>query len=123
MAMAKMLSQEKLAEVVKNRREQRGLTQTDLQKKTDINRVTIGRIEKGEFIPSIRQLEALAEVLSINLDDLFIEERREETSFAALRSEELSEEEKEGLDTLFEMMLSLRQQVVLRDRYEKTAKK
>ncbi len=121
--MAKMLSKERLAEVVKKRREEKGLTQTDLQKKTDINRITIGRIEKGEFIPSIRQLEALAEVLSINLDDLFIEESREETSFAALRSEELSEEEKEGLDTLFEMMLSLRQQVVLRDRYEKTAKK
>ena len=40
-------------------------------------------------------------------------------SFVDIRSEELSDSEKEGIDKLFDMMLSLRQQVQLRNSFEK----
>ena len=40
-------------------------------------------------------------------------------SFVALRSEALSDSEKEGIEKLFTMMLSLRQQIQLRSLFEK----
>lgn len=41
-------------------------------------------------------------------------ENEVKNSFVALRSEALSDNEKDAVDKLFEMMLSLRQQIVLR---------
>lgn len=39
-------------------------------------------------------------------------------SFVALRSETLNEAEEEGVDKLFKMMISLRQQIMLRRKFE-----
>jgi transcriptional regulator with XRE-family HTH domain len=111
------LSTSKLAETVRSRREKRGLTQEELGKLTGINRVIIGRIERKNFIPSIIQFESLANVLSFEITDMFIE-KQETNSFIALRSEAISENEKQGVDKLFTMMLALRQQILLRSRFE-----
>ncbi len=113
----KTLSTAKLAETVKRRREEEGLTQEELGKLTGINRLMIGRIEREDFIPSIIQFEALANVLGFEITDMFVEKQRTD-SFVALRSEALNESEKEGVDTLFSMMLSLRQQILLRSKLE-----
>ncbi len=113
----KTLSTAKLAETVKNRREEKGFTQEELGKLTGINRLMIGRIEREDFIPSIIQFEALANVLGFEITDMFVEKQRTD-SFVALRSEALNESEKEGVDTLFSMMLSLRQQILLRSKFE-----
>jgi transcriptional regulator with XRE-family HTH domain len=110
------LSQEKLAQTVKERRNEKGWTQQHLGDLTSIHRLIVGRIENGNFLPSIIQLEALSEALGFNIPDLFVD-KQPQNSFVALRSEALSENEREGVDTLFRMMLSLRQQIVLRGKF------
>ena len=84
---------------------------------TGINRIMIGRIEREDFIPSIVQLEALSSVLGFDLTEMFVE-KEQTNSFVALRSETLSDSEKEGVEKLFTMMLSLRQQIKLRSSFE-----
>jgi transcriptional regulator with XRE-family HTH domain len=112
-----MISTEKLANVVSNLRKERGMTQQELSEKTGINRIMISRIEKNNFIPSIRQLEALAEVLEFEVATLFCE-RKDKNSFIALKSEALNDKEKEGVEKLFSMMLTLRQQIQIRKSFE-----
>ena len=77
----------------------------------------IGRIEREAFIPSIAQYESLAKVLEFDLTDMFVENPKK-NSFVALRSQALSESEKEGVDKLFAMMLALREQILLRSKFE-----
>ncbi len=113
----KTLSTKKLAETVKNLRESKGYTKEELGSLTGINRIMIGRIEREDFIPSIVQLEALSNVLSFDLTKMFVN-KAGTNSFVALRSEALSNSEKEGVDKLFTMMLSLRQQIKLRSSFE-----
>lgn len=111
------LSTTKLAETVKLKREEKGFTQEKLSELTGVNRIMIGRIERAGFIPSITQFEALANTLDFDITDMFIE-KQTSNSFIALRGEALSESEKEGVDKLFNMMISLRQQILLRSKFE-----
>lgn len=113
----KTLSTKKLAETIRYLRESKGLTREELGDLTGINRIMIGRIEREDFIPSILQLEALSSVLGFDLTEMFVEKERT-NSFVALRSETLSDSEKEGVEKLFTMMLSLRQQIKLRISFE-----
>ena len=114
----KKLSTSKLAKTVKSKRDEKELTLIELSELTGINRVMIGRIEKEDFIPSITQIESLANTLEFDITDMFIEENQFENSFVAMRSEALSDSEKEGVEKLFSMMLSLRQQINLRSKFE-----
>ena len=111
------LSTKKLAKTISNLRESKGLTKEELGNLTGINRIMIGRIEREDFIPSIVQLEALSSVLGFDLTEMFVE-KEQTNSFVALRSETLSDSEKEGVEKLFTMMLSLRQQIKLRSSFE-----
>ena len=113
----KTLSTKKLAETVKNLRESKGYTKEELGTLTGINRIMIGRIEREDFTPSIVQFEALSNVLGFDLTEMFVEKERT-NSFVALRSESLSDSEKEGVENLFTMMLSLRQQIKLKSSFE-----
>ena len=113
----KRLSTAKLAETVKSKRAKKGLTQEQLSALTGINRVLIGRLERESFIPSISQFESLAKTLNFEITDMFIP-KKETNSFIALRSQALSDGEKEGVDKLFDMMLTLRQQILLRRKFE-----
>lgn len=113
----KTLSTKKLAETVKILREEKGYTQEELGNLTGINRIMIGRIERENFIPSLIQFESLSSVLGFDLTEMFVEKERT-NSFVALRSEALSNSEKEGVEKLFTMMLSLRQQIHLRRSFE-----
>ena len=75
----KSFSQEKLSETIKNLRKKKGLTQAQLSEATGINRAMISRIEKNDYIPTISQMEALAQVLGFEPVELFQEaELREE---------------------------------------------
>ena len=69
----KRLSLADLAETIKSNRIEKGITQEQLCKKTGINRNMIGRIERMDYIPTIPQLEKLAEVLDFDVDRLFVE--------------------------------------------------
>ncbi len=111
------LSTSKLAKTVKSKREQKGFTQEELSNLTGINRIMIGRIERENFIPSITQFEALASTLDFEITDMFVE-KQNTNSFVALRSEALSKTEKEGVEKLFAMIISLRQQILLRSKFE-----
>jgi len=113
----KILSSKKLAETVKKLREEKGYTQGVLGNLTGINRIMIGRIEREDFIPSMVQFEALSGVLGFDLKEMFVEKERT-NSFVALLVETLSESEKDGVEKLFTMMLTLRQQIQLRSSFE-----
>lgn len=67
----KKFSHQKLAVTVQNLRKSKSLTQAKLSELTGINRTMIGRIEKCDYTPTIEQLEALAEVLDFEPNELF----------------------------------------------------
>ncbi len=108
----KRLSQEKMIEMVKELRKAKDLTQEQLSSVTGMNRQMIGRLENREYMPSIPQLEKLAEVLGFNIPDLYVE--NEPMIYTAFRSSSMSEEEREGVDHMFEMMMASKQQLLLR---------
>ena len=105
----KKLSLIDLANTVKNNRAEKNITQEQLCEKTGINRNTIGRIERMDYIPTIPQLEKL----NFDVDKLFVESNHP-TVFTAFRGSHLTQEERAGADHLMEMMLVARQQIMLR---------
>ena len=70
----KKLSQASLANIVTSQRKALGLTQAQLSDSTGINRSMISHLEAGEYMPSINQLEALADTLKFDPASLFEEE-------------------------------------------------
>ena len=70
----KKLSQKRLAQIIIDSRKSLKMTQQQLAVATGINRSLISRLESLDFIPSIQQLESLAEVLNFEPTDLFINE-------------------------------------------------
>lgn len=113
----KTLSTSKLADTIKLKRKEKELTQEQLSELTGINRIMIGRIENQNYIPSISQFESLASTLDFDITDMFVEKQKK-NSFVALQSETLSKSEKEGVEQLFTMMLTLRQHIILRSKHE-----
>lgn len=108
----KRLSQGKMVETVKQMRKLKGLTQEQLSIETGMNRQMIGRLENSEYMPSISQLEKLAEILGFDIPDLYVDS--EPMIYTAFRSSSMSKEEKEGVDHMFEMMMASKQQLLLR---------
>ena len=111
------LSVSRLAKTVAALRNSMNLTQAELGERTGLHRIMIGRIERENFIPSIGQLQALADVLGFEITDMFVE-KEQPRSFVALRSESMNDDEKHGVDTLLGMMFALRQQILLRRKFE-----
>ena len=61
-----------LADIVSTKRKAKNMTQQELSDKVGINRALLSRLEQQDFMPSIPQLENLAEVLDFEPSDLFI---------------------------------------------------
>nr|APZ79101.1 UDP-glucose 6-dehydrogenase [Streptococcus suis] len=61
-----------LSETILINRKQMNLSQQELSELTNINRSMISRIEQGEYLPSIPQLEKLSEVLHFDISSLFM---------------------------------------------------
>ncbi|HFI0701048.1 TPA: nucleotide sugar dehydrogenase [Streptococcus suis] len=78
-----VFSVEKFKSIILKNRKQLGYSQQELADATGINRAMISRIEKGDYLPSIPQLERLAQVLEFDLASLFIS-NRQNTSAAKL---------------------------------------
>lgn len=70
----KKLSIDKMVSTIIHQRKAKKLTQADLSKLSGINRGMIGRLENKDYIPSIEQLQSLAEVLDFDLVDFFVED-------------------------------------------------
>ena len=68
----KKFSYDKLKEIIFKNRQQLGLSQQELADKTGINRTMISKMERGDYIPSILQLEKLASILNFDVTSLFI---------------------------------------------------
>ena len=63
-------SQALLAKAVVDSRKKKGISQDELSKATGINRTMIGRIERQDYMPTIRQLESLIDILGIDYDSI-----------------------------------------------------
>ena len=70
----KKLSQSLLVKTILEKRKEKGITQQELADLTRINRAMLSRLETGDFIPSITQLESLGEILGFEPISLFVEE-------------------------------------------------
>ena len=67
----KKFSAKKMSDTICQHRKIKALTQAQLAEKTGIHRGMIGRIENGDYIPTIVQLQKLGEVLDFEVVDLF----------------------------------------------------
>ena len=67
----KRFNRELLIDTIRHKRKDKNLTQNELADLAKINRSMVGRIENGMYVPSIDQLERLAEILEFELTDLF----------------------------------------------------
>ncbi len=70
----KKLSQDKMIETIVTRRKVKKLTQAALAAATGMNRGMLVRLENNDYIPTIPQLQSIAEVLDFEIVDLFEEE-------------------------------------------------
>lgn len=73
----KTLSLQKLAETVTTTRKSLGLSQTEVSKKTGINRSILSRLESADYSPSVDQLLALSEILGFELQDVLADDKGE----------------------------------------------
>ena len=67
----KQISINKLSNIIKNNREKLNISQKKLCELTGINRATISKIENGDYLPSIEQLEELGKIFKFEYEDLF----------------------------------------------------
>ena len=67
----KKISYQKMADTIITKRKEQKLTQAQLAQMTSIHRAMISRLEALDYIPSIDQLQAVAEVLGFEVTDLF----------------------------------------------------
>ena len=73
----KVFSAEKLSALVSAGRRSKKMSQADLSGRSGLNRATISRIEQGDYVPSIAQLQALSCALEFDMTEVFVEERSE----------------------------------------------
>ncbi len=69
----KKLSQSLLVKTILEKRKEKKITQQELADLTGINRAMLSRLETGDFLPSISQLESLGEILGFEPISLFVE--------------------------------------------------
>ena len=68
------LSAQKMVDTVIRLRKEKGFTQVQLAEATGINRAMIGKLEKGNYVPSIEQLQYLGSVRGFEVVDFFVDE-------------------------------------------------
>ena len=66
----KKISYKKMADTIIAKRKEQKLTQAQLAKMTGIHRAMVSRLEGLDYIPSIDQLQAIAEALGFEVTDL-----------------------------------------------------
>ena len=72
----KKLSQKLLMNIILEKRKEKKMTQQEVADRTGINRGILSRLETGDYVPSIQQLENLGEVLEFEPVSLFVEEAK-----------------------------------------------
>ena len=107
------ISMSKLSKIISEKRRSLGLSQNDIQELTGINRLMIGRLEKGDYLPSLPQLNKLTEILEFSINEL-LDDSSEQNVCVAMRGAAKNEDEIAGIERLFSMMSFLKSQAVLR---------
>ena len=72
----KKLSQKLLMNTIVDKRKEKELTQQELADRTGMNRAIISRLETGDYIPSIPQLESLGEILGFEPISMFVDGKK-----------------------------------------------
>jgi len=78
----KHLSIKLLSEAVTSGRKKQKLSQSELSKRTGINRSILSRLEAGDYVPSVDQLLALSSVLGFKTEDVLAEDASEKPAAA-----------------------------------------
>lgn len=73
----KKITKEIIASTVKEYRNKLGTTQLEVAKEAKLNRATVSRIEAASYMPSIEQLQNIAEILHFDITDLFKSEKQQ----------------------------------------------
>lgn len=85
------LLSERIGAQVKLRREQRGLSLTELARRADLGKGTLSHLESGKGNPTLDTLDALARALGIPLSDLLTPQR--DADVAVVRAEPAPDDE------------------------------
>ncbi len=72
---------ENIGQRIRQLRESRGMTQSQLQSKSKVSRSYLSRIESGQMTPSLGTLEKISEALNVGLNRFFIPESDGEALF------------------------------------------
>jgi transcriptional regulator with XRE-family HTH domain len=82
-----------IGEVIRSYRNERGLSQGDIERRTGLLRCYLSRVENGHTVPSLETLAKIAEAMDMTLADFFpsMETAREREAKRALG--ELSQDE------------------------------
>ena len=64
--------EKQFGERVRELRTNRGLSQEELAFKSGVHRTYLGGIERGERNPSLKNISAIAEALSVDISELFL---------------------------------------------------
>jgi transcriptional regulator with XRE-family HTH domain len=70
---------ENIGQRIRQLRESRGMTQSQLQARSRVSRSYLSRIESGQMTPSLGTLEQIAEALGVGLNRFFVPETNGET--------------------------------------------
>lgn len=70
---------ENIGQRIRQLRESRGMTQSQLQARSRVSRSYLSRIESGQMTPSLGTLEKIAEALGVGLNRFFVPESTGQT--------------------------------------------
>jgi len=96
----------KLADICIEYRKNKDLTQVDMANMLSINNQIYGKIERGQHLPKLEQLEKIMEVTGKEFTDI-VEADSKKDVFVALKGEAKSTKEVEVFEKLIEMILCL----------------
>jgi transcriptional regulator with XRE-family HTH domain len=60
-----------IGQVIRSYRDDRGMSQGDIERRTGLLRCYLSRVENGHTVPSLETLAKIAEAMEINLADFF----------------------------------------------------
>ena len=89
-----------IAERLKTIREQKKMSQGDIEKRTGLLRCYISRVENGHTVPNVDTLEKMARALEVPMYRLFTDEDRIEKPNVAFSKGEKARNKKEDAELL-----------------------
>lgn len=111
-------SMSKLAELLKRKRKKLNYSLKQLSTKTGIALTTLSRIEADNYVSSLSQINKLSKVLNFEINEIIVT-RVNISPVSKLKMGVINSIEEEGIDKLFSMMVILKQQIQLRENFEK----